>query len=764
MPRGDGKRRLRLPVLAAAVLMTGLVGVPAAGALVQVPSAPLTLAVAAGPGAGAVSLSWAVPLRAGTSPISDYGFSKSVDGGTTWSAIAYFGSSALTERSASYASLACSTAVPGGRGCRYRVYVRSAAGTSGASNAVISWVTPVWPGSRTATAADSTHARLSWAVPTATYGFTIQYGVWVGSTRIATTSATNAVVPCATSGATHCVYSLEAHDSGGLGYRSALVSVSFSTVPGAPAAFAVAHSSNDYVSGSAAFHLSWQPATTGLPPDHYEYQSCQVAVGAALTCATTAFIPKTGSPTTTATAVDAVCTGGFATCGYRVRAVNALGVAGVYSTVIYAPTAPFYPSAEPASSGQISLSFSPPTSVGAVGARSYVVRECVSTADCSQQANWPVVLTVPSTATSPLTVPCPANATCRVRLEYVDGSGATSLASPQATTVPVNRPCTKTISAPSSISNAEAGLAPGGVLCLNAGTYTQAATLPSSGSSTASITVESTPGQHAVIDGTGISLGSSGSLLSVTGNYVEVLGLEIRNSTGRGITIVGNNNTVAYNTIHDLQYNAVVASGYNDLIQSNEAYNTVMSNANDALGGSGWAEAMNTWYATNATFRDNYIHDNWGEGINFINSVGSVADGNTVMNSFSVLIYNGNSKNSTITNNQLSVTNSVHSRSGFQVGVLLAEEGCVQEDSNVLISNNHVSGGTIGVGYWWTGCGGANNSYDHVTIAGNTVSSAAAVQFDKVGTSSPVPVANVMQGNTISGSISLGQPSAWTVS
>ena len=40
-------------------------------------------------------------------------------------------------------------------------------------------------------------------------------------------------------------------------------------------------------------------------------------------------------------------------------------------------------------------------------------------------------------------------------------------------------------------------------------------------------------------------------------------------------------------------------------IKSNEAYNTVMSNVNDALGSGGWAEAMNTWQATNATLTQN---------------------------------------------------------------------------------------------------------------------------------------------------------------
>jgi hypothetical protein len=81
-----------------------------------------------------------------------------------------------------------------------------------------------------------------------------------------------------------------------------------------------------------------------------------------------------------------------------------------------------------------------------------------------------------------------------------------------------------------------------------------------------------------------------------------------------------------------------------------------------------------------------------------------------------------------------------------------------------MISNNSVSGGTIGVGYWWTGCGGANNSYDHVTLSDNSISAPTAIRFDKVGTTSPAPVANAMHGNSTSGTISIGQPSGWTMS
>src|SRR5690242_9232143 len=101
MPKEAGESRSRFAVLIAVALLFGLVGIPAAGAA-TVPSAPRTLVVVAGPGSGAVALSWVAPLQAGSSPISNYGFSKSTDGGVTYSAIAYFGSTALSARSSSF--------------------------------------------------------------------------------------------------------------------------------------------------------------------------------------------------------------------------------------------------------------------------------------------------------------------------------------------------------------------------------------------------------------------------------------------------------------------------------------------------------------------------------------------------------------------------------------------------------------------------------------------------------------------------------------
>ena len=80
---------------ASAVLVVGLLGPVLAGAA-TVPSAPRSLTAVAGPAVGQVALSWTAPSSSGSSPILDYGFDRSIDGGTTWSATTWFGGSALS--------------------------------------------------------------------------------------------------------------------------------------------------------------------------------------------------------------------------------------------------------------------------------------------------------------------------------------------------------------------------------------------------------------------------------------------------------------------------------------------------------------------------------------------------------------------------------------------------------------------------------------------------------------------------------------------
>jgi parallel beta-helix repeat protein len=369
--------------------------------------------------------------------------------------------------------------------------------------------------------------------------------------------------------------------------------------------------------------------------------------------------------------------------------------------------------------------------------------------------------TVPQTTTTTKPAPAPTPAPVPT---------TTTVPPPPPTPTPGPGPadpaCTHTISAPASISSAASAAAAGDVLCLNGGTYTQAVNLGHSGTATAPITIESTPGQRAILDGSGLSLGSTSSIVNIGGSYIHLRSVELRNSSGRGVTVSGSHDVVANSAFHDMRFNGLIAAGSDNLVQGNEVYNTVTSNLNDAFGGGGWAEAMNTWQATNITFRNNNIHDNWGEGIDFIASSGGIADGNTLANNFSVLIYNDDSKNTTITNNHLSVTTSTYNRgSNRPIGIMMSEEGGTVGDDNIAITANTISGTLYGVAYWWAGSG-ALRSYSNVDILNNTISgtTSSAIHFDTVGSGSPAPFGNRLANNSISGSVSIGQPSAWTFS
>ncbi|MGZ7087431.1 MAG: right-handed parallel beta-helix repeat-containing protein [Ilumatobacteraceae bacterium] len=224
--------------------------------------------------------------------------------------------------------------------------------------------------------------------------------------------------------------------------------------------------------------------------------------------------------------------------------------------------------------------------------------------------------------------------------------------------------------------------------------------LTRAGTATAPVTVASYPGETAILDGTGFALGSSSGIVSMSANYVTLTDVELRNSSGRGVSVTGTGDVISASKFHDMQFNALIAGGTNEVIQGNEVWNTVMSNLSDAYGGGGWAEAMNTWQATNTTFRDNYIHDNWGEGIDFIASNGGVVDNNTIIDNYSVLIYTDGSSNIAITNNHLSTTKTTFYRgSSAPFGVLVADEGGSNGVANITVTDNVLTR-TSGISSW----------------------------------------------------------------
>jgi hypothetical protein len=107
------KSRKHLAALAVAVVVSG--GLAAAAAAAGAPSAPRTPTGTATGTTGDVTLSWTAPASPGTSPVTSYGVSVSANG-TTWSPVAWTGSTALTTSSAELSALRCTNVGSGSTG------------------------------------------------------------------------------------------------------------------------------------------------------------------------------------------------------------------------------------------------------------------------------------------------------------------------------------------------------------------------------------------------------------------------------------------------------------------------------------------------------------------------------------------------------------------------------------------------------------------------------------------------------------------------
>lgn len=179
--------------------------------------------------------------------------------------------------------------------------------------------------------------------------------------------------------------------------------------------------------------------------------------------------------------------------------------------------------------------------------------------------------------------------------------------------------------------------------------------------------------------------------------------------------------------IHNIQQQGIVISGENNEISGNEIYDCVMENKN--VGKTleyGWNQCVAAWgknynsgFSKNIIFKNNYIHEAYGEGLDFLKCDGCSAISNNITNGFSMNIYCDASKNILIEGNILRVNSEEYnSKYGNACGVGLApESGKDVNIENILIQNNIIIGTRMGIYFFLMGSGGYNN----VKILHNTL-------------------------------------------
>ncbi len=271
-----------------------------------------------------------------------------------------------------------------------------------------------------------------------------------------------------------------------------------------------------------------------------------------------------------------------------------------------------------------------------------------------------------------------------------------------------------------TIARGVSALGAGGTLYIRGGTYHEQVYVSKSGTASGPITIESYPGEEAVIDGqftlpSGGTYRNYGNLFRIEGSYIVLKNVKITQSAGMGLVITGSYNVIEGVKAHKNNENGILVtgSGTRNTVQNSEVWYNAMSNENYKCTTAtcfNWPSGLSAARAPSyTTFRNNKVWENWGEGMSSYESDYTVMEGNQVFNNkdnvylsdtrYSVL--NGNLIYSTV-RNPLSpelFPESIQDKTA-QNGIMMGDETSNNPSTDNIVTNNLVYGNYKNFNYW----------------------------------------------------------------
>ena len=172
------------------------------------------------------------------------------------------------------------------------------------------------------------------------------------------------------------------------------------------------------------------------------------------------------------------------------------------------------------------------------------------------------------------------------------------------------------------LSSALSNASPGDIIELHSGTYNSIPYRLKSGNKDKPIILKAVEGSNVVFTGTntlcifefsGISYASIEGPFELKDAFCGVKAMDVSNVKISGLKI------------HNTQQHGIVISGENNIVINNEIYDCVLENklVGKSLDG-GWSQCVSSWgknynsgFSQNIIFEKNYIHDAYGEGLDF---------------------------------------------------------------------------------------------------------------------------------------------------
>lgn len=180
-----------------------------------------------------------------------------------------------------------------------------------------------------------------------------------------------------------------------------------------------------------------------------------------------------------------------------------------------------------------------------------------------------------------------------------------------------------------TFSKAVSVMAPGDTVHVFGGSYTERLSISKNGAANALLTVKPVEGQKVVIDQGMLS--DKG--IDITGSYIHVSGIEVKNSksgpdSGTCVNILGQYNTVSGLVVHDCQGHGIYTEGKHIIISGNTVYRSnLLNEARTSSWGSGIKVKVG---GEDILIENNTVYHNYGEGIAVTRGINSIVRGNKV--------------------------------------------------------------------------------------------------------------------------------------
>lgn len=285
---------------------------------------------------------------------------------------------------------------------------------------------------------------------------------------------------------------------------------------------------------------------------------------------------------------------------------------------------------------------------------------------------------------------------------------------------------------------------------IRGGVYKTSVNISKSGTSALPINIQAYQAEVPVVAGNGDVLPSPSvntnwtPIFTVAGNYINVKGIEVRNSAGMGVVVSGSYNVITGMHSHHNNQNGILVTGNNNIVQSSVVEYNCLTNINGASS-NGWASGLSAARApSNTTLRGNTVHDNWGEGLSSYEATNTLMEDNTVYNNYSVNIYISDIVGATCQRNFIYQTKNM--TGGAQVGIMMGDEKNPARTTNVKVLYNIVYGCHMNL-YWYNSaftCG-----LNNVTWANNTLVNASTANGNLRINGGGTHVATIIENNTV---------------